>query len=60
MVVRRLAVFKVSPDEDANNLCEIEFMKDGEGSERIVSALESVEVGKDEDGDRNCPIAWGS
>jgi AAA domain-containing protein len=44
----RLAVTR---DAAKNILVDIEFMKDGEGSERIVSALESVEVGKDEDGD---------
>jgi AAA domain len=44
----RLAVTR---DAAKNILVDVEFMKDGEGSERIVSALESVEVGKDEDGD---------
>jgi len=44
----RLAVTR---DAAKNILVDVEFMKDGEGSERIVSALESIEVGKDEDGD---------
>jgi hypothetical protein len=44
----RLAVTR---DAAKNILVDVEFMKDGEGSERIGSALESVEVGQDEDGD---------
>ena len=34
-----------------NILVDVEFMKDGESGDTIVSALESVEVGSDEDGD---------
>jgi hypothetical protein len=44
----RLAVTR---DAAKNILVDVEFMKDGEGSERIVSALQSIEVGKDDDGD---------
>jgi RecA-family ATPase len=44
----RLAVTR---DAAKNILVDVEFMKDGEGSEQIVSALESVEVGKDDDED---------
>lgn len=44
----RLAVTR---DAAKNILVDVEFMKDGEGSETIVSALESLEVGQDEDGE---------
>jgi hypothetical protein len=44
----RLAVTR---DAAKNILVEVEFMKDGEGAEPIVSKLETVEVGCDEDGD---------
>ena len=44
----RLAVTR---DAAKNILVDIEFMKDGEGGGTIVSALESFEVGVDEDGD---------
>ena len=44
----RLAVTR---DAAKNILVDVEFMKDGEGSGTIVSALESLEVGVDEDGE---------
>ena len=44
----RLAVTR---DAAKNIIVDVEFMKDGEGCDPIVSALESVEVGTDEDGD---------
>jgi hypothetical protein len=44
----RLAVTR---DLAKNILVEIEFMKDGEGCEAIISKLESVEVGTDQDGE---------
>jgi AAA domain-containing protein len=44
----RLAVTR---DVAKNILVDVEFMKDGEEGETIVSALESVEVGHDQDGD---------
>jgi hypothetical protein len=44
----RLAVTR---DLAKNILVEIEFMKDGEGSEAIVSKLEAFEVGSDQDGE---------
>jgi hypothetical protein len=44
----RLAVTR---DAAKNILVDIEFMKDGEGCDPIVAALESVDVGVDEDGD---------
>jgi len=45
----RLAVTR---DPAKNILVEVEFMKDGDSSEIVVSALESVDVGCDEDGDQ--------
>jgi hypothetical protein len=45
----RLAVTR---DAAKNILVEVEFMKDGDSSEIVVSALESVDVGYDEDGDQ--------
>ena len=44
----RLAVAR---DAAKNIIVDVEFMKDGEGCDPIVSALESIEVGVDEDGD---------
>jgi hypothetical protein len=44
----RLAVTR---DAAKNILVDVEFMKDGEGSGTIVSALENLEVGLDEDGE---------
>jgi len=44
----RLAVTR---DAAKNIFVDVEFMKDGESGEPIVGALESVEVGVDEDGD---------
>jgi len=44
----RLAVTR---DAAKNIFVDVEFMKDGESGEPIVAALESVEVGVDEDGD---------
>ena len=44
----RLAVRR---DHAKNVLVDVEFMKDGESGDTIVSALETVEVGSDEDGD---------
>jgi hypothetical protein len=44
----RLAVTR---DLAKNILVEVEFMKDGEGSEAIVSKLEAMEVGSDQDGE---------
>ena len=41
----------VTRDAAKNILVDVEFMKDGEGSGTIVSALESLEVGLDEDGE---------
>ena len=46
----RLAVRR---DHAKNVLVDVEFMKDGESGDTIVSALETVEVGSDEDGGRN-------
>ena len=45
------ARLSVTRDAAKNILVDVEFMKDGEGSGTIVSALESVEVGVDEDGE---------
>ena len=45
------ARLSVTRDAAKNILVDVEFMKDGEGSETIVSALESLEVGMDEDGE---------
>jgi hypothetical protein len=44
----RLAVTR---DAAKNILVDVEFMKDGEGGGTIVSALENLEVGIDEDGE---------
>ena len=44
----RLAVTR---DAAKNILVDVEFMKDGEGSGTLVSALESLEVGVDQDGE---------
>ena len=54
----RLAVTR---DAAKNILVDVEFMKDGEGSGRIVSALESLEVGVDEDGEpiTSCVVVEG-
>ena len=43
----RLAVTR---DAAKNILVDVEFMKDGEGDQTIVSALESIDVGEDMDG----------
>jgi AAA domain len=45
------APLAVTRDMAKNILVEVEFMKDGEGSEAIVSKLEAVEVGSDQDGE---------
>jgi hypothetical protein len=45
------ARLSVTRDASKNILIDVEFMKDGEGSGTIVSALESLEVGLDEDGE---------
>ena len=44
----RLAVTR---DAAKNILIDVEFMKDGEAGQTIFSALESIEVGVDQDGD---------
>ena len=45
------ARLSVTRDVAKNILVDVEFMKDGEGSGTIVSALESLDVGVDEDGE---------
>ena len=43
--------FRLSGNYAGNILLTVEFMKDGEAGDTIVSKLESVEVGIDEDGE---------
>jgi hypothetical protein len=45
------AQLAVKRDGAGNIVVTVEFMKDGEGGEIIVSKLQSIDVGMDEDGD---------
>jgi hypothetical protein len=45
------AQLAVSRDDAQNVVVEVEWMKDGPEGDRLVSRLEPIEVGQDEDGD---------